>query len=71
MAKTMMMNSFFKIAAPSNIGFHGTSYFALCATDSVMPYKPFMNISSDSDAFVIPNLPHQIKLTRTQLAPFD
>ncbi|XP_049397105.1 scopoletin glucosyltransferase-like [Solanum stenotomum] len=51
--------------------FHGTSYFALCVTDSVTRYKPFMNVSSDSDAFVIPNLPHQIKLTRTQLTPFD
>ncbi|KAK6805666.1 hypothetical protein RDI58_003451 [Solanum bulbocastanum] len=51
--------------------FHGTSYFALCVTDSITRYKPFMNVSSDSDAFVIPNLPHQIKLTGTQLTPFD
>ncbi|KAJ8572379.1 hypothetical protein K7X08_008890 [Anisodus acutangulus] len=53
------------------LDFHGTSYFALCVTDSVRRYKPFMNVSSDSDAFVVPNLPHQIKLTRTELSPFD
>ncbi|XP_059314005.1 scopoletin glucosyltransferase-like [Lycium ferocissimum] len=51
--------------------FHGTSYFALCVTDSIRRYKPFKNASSDSDAFVVPNLPHQIKLTRTQMSPFD
>ncbi|CAN4107739.1 unnamed protein product [Withania somnifera] len=51
--------------------FHGTSYFTLCVTDSIKRYKPFKNVSSDSHTFVVPNLPHQIKLTRTQLSPFD
>ncbi|XP_016461186.1 scopoletin glucosyltransferase-like [Nicotiana tabacum] len=51
--------------------FHGTSYFALCVADSIRHYTPFKNVSSDSETFAVPNLPNQIKLTRTQLSPFD
>ncbi|KAJ8530055.1 hypothetical protein K7X08_036890 [Anisodus acutangulus] len=51
--------------------FHGTSYFALCVAESIRHHMPFKNVSSDSDTFIVPNLPHEIKLTRTQLSPFD
>nr|XP_009787720.1 PREDICTED: scopoletin glucosyltransferase-like [Nicotiana sylvestris] len=51
--------------------FYGTSYFSLCPGDSNRLNKPFKNVSSDSETFVVPNLPHQIKLTRTQLSPLD
>ncbi|CAN4112172.1 unnamed protein product [Withania somnifera] len=53
------------------IVFHGTSYFALSAGDSLRRNKPFKNASSDSDNFVIPNLPHEIKLTRLKLSPLE
>ncbi|KAM3291513.1 scopoletin glucosyltransferase [Capsicum chacoense] len=53
------------------IVFHGTSYFALCVEDSIRRNKPFKNVSSDSETFVVADLPHEIKLTRTQLSPFE
>ncbi|XP_060168198.1 scopoletin glucosyltransferase [Lycium barbarum] len=53
------------------IVFHGTNYFALCVGDSMRRNKPFKNVSSDSETFVVPNLPHEIKLTRTQVSPFE
>lgn len=49
--------------------FHGTSFFALCATEQVRLHKPFNNLLSDSEPFVLPNLPHDVKLTRSQLSP--
>ncbi|OIT20300.1 PREDICTED: scopoletin glucosyltransferase-like [Nicotiana attenuata] len=53
------------------LAIHGTSFFALCVGESIRHHKPFKNVSSDSETFVLPNLPHQIKLTRSQLSPFD
>lgn len=53
------------------IVFHGTSYFALCVGDSIRRNKPFKNVTSDSEAFVVPDLPHEIKLMRKQLSPFE
>ncbi|CAB4320859.1 unnamed protein product [Prunus armeniaca] len=50
--------------------FHGTSFFALAASDCVRRYEPFKNTSSDSEPFVIPNLPGEIKMTRAQLPDF-
>ncbi|KAF3656406.1 Anthocyanin 3'-O-beta-glucosyltransferase [Capsicum annuum] len=55
----------------SRIVFHGTCFFSLCVAESIRHHKPFKNVSSDSESFVVPNLPHQIKLTRTELSPFD
>nr|GMC78419.1 scopoletin glucosyltransferase-like [Ipomoea batatas] len=51
--------------------FHGTSYLALCAMQSLRVYKPFNDVSSDSEAFIIPNLPHELKLTKLQVSPFE
>ncbi|KAL3382777.1 hypothetical protein AABB24_002333, partial [Solanum stoloniferum] len=53
------------------IVFHGTGFFALCVAESIKRNKPFKNVSSDSETFAVPNLPHQIRLTTTQLSPFD
>ncbi|KAL6123658.1 hypothetical protein ACLB2K_076177 [Fragaria x ananassa] len=50
--------------------FHGTGFFPLCATLSVMMYQPHCNLSSDSESFAIPNLPDEIKMTRSQLPVF-
>ncbi|KAK6159316.1 hypothetical protein DH2020_006630 [Rehmannia glutinosa] len=51
--------------------FHGTSCFALCASEQMHLHKPYKNVSSDSEPFVIPNLPHRLIFTRPQVPPFD
>ncbi|KAI8532771.1 hypothetical protein RHMOL_Rhmol11G0240100 [Rhododendron molle] len=47
--------------------FHGTSFFALCATENMRLYKPQREVSSDDETFFVPRLPHQIKLTKMQV----
>nr|QDM38901.1 UDP-glycosyltransferase UGT73B28 [Glycyrrhiza uralensis] len=49
--------------------FHGTSFFSLCAGECMRLYEPQKNVSSDSEPFVIPNLPGEVKMTRMQTAP--
>ena len=44
--------------------FHGTGVFSLCAAECVRLYQPQKEVSSDSEPFLIPNLPGEIKLTR-------
>ncbi|MCE2055941.1 Scopoletin glucosyltransferase [Datura stramonium] len=51
--------------------FHGMGFFALCASENLRHYKPQKNVYSDTEPFVVPNLPHEIKLTRMKLAPYD
>ncbi|XP_019165282.1 PREDICTED: scopoletin glucosyltransferase-like [Ipomoea nil] len=51
--------------------FHGTSHLALCAMHSLRVYKPFNDVSSDSELFTIPNLPHELKITKLQVSPFE
>lgn len=53
------------------IVFHGTGFFSLCASESIRLYEPHKTVSSDSEPFIIPHLPHEIKLTRKQLPHFD
>ena len=50
--------------------FHGFSYFSLCAEEIVRLYKPYKNVFSDEDTFIIPSLPHKIKMTRLQISEF-
>ncbi|CAB4320860.1 unnamed protein product [Prunus armeniaca] len=45
-------------------------FFALAASDCVRRYEPFKNTSSDSEPFVIPDLPGEIKMTRAQVPSF-
>ncbi|XP_074275534.1 scopoletin glucosyltransferase-like [Silene latifolia] len=47
--------------------FHGFSYFSICAQELVRVYEPFENVSSDDETFILPLIPHEIKLTRSQL----
>ncbi|KAL6213381.1 hypothetical protein ACLB2K_012828 [Fragaria x ananassa] len=49
--------------------FNGTGFFALCASMSVMEDQPQLKVTSDSESFVIPNLPHEITTTRNEM-PF-
>lgn len=51
--------------------FHGTSCFALCSSENMRSYKPFKNVYSDFEPFLIPDLPHQIKLIKTQVPEYD
>nr|AUR26624.1 UDP-glucosyltransferase 73A21 [Centella asiatica] len=51
--------------------FHGTSFFTLCAAEQVRLNKPHENLLNDWDPFVVPNLPHEIKMTRSQLPPSE
>uniref|UniRef100_A0A5B6YV74 Glycosyltransferase n=1 Tax=Davidia involucrata TaxID=16924 RepID=A0A5B6YV74_DAVIN len=50
--------------------FHGTSFFALCVHYSIFHQKPYKSVKSDSEAFIVPDLPDTIKLTRGQLPDF-
>ncbi|KAK8568192.1 hypothetical protein V6N13_106126 [Hibiscus sabdariffa] len=47
--------------------FHGTSYFSSCVTECLRLYEPHKKVQSDSEPFVVPNLPGDIELTRSQL----
>ncbi|KAL2926577.1 Scopoletin glucosyltransferase [Bienertia sinuspersici] len=47
--------------------FHGTCYFSLCAEEMVRLHMPYMNVSSDEEPFTIPNLPHEIRMTKLQI----
>ncbi|KAI8532761.1 hypothetical protein RHMOL_Rhmol11G0239100 [Rhododendron molle] len=71
----LVADSFFpwatEVAAKFNIPrlvFHGTSFFALCATENMRLYKPQREVSSDDEPFLVPHLPHQIRLTKMQLS---
>ncbi|KAL8541434.1 hypothetical protein ACS0TY_002629 [Phlomoides rotata] len=48
--------------------FQGTSYFARCGSEQMELHKPFKNVSSDYEPFVVPNLPHQLIFVRTQVS---
>ncbi|KAG6789781.1 hypothetical protein POTOM_005905 [Populus tomentosa] len=50
--------------------FHGTSNFALSAAECVRLYEPHKKVSSDSEPFVVPDLPGDIKLTKKQLPDY-
>lgn len=50
--------------------FHGTCFFALCAAASLIANRSFEKVSSDLEPFVIPDLPDEIKLTRSQVPGF-
>ncbi|KAI4295678.1 hypothetical protein L6164_035695 [Bauhinia variegata] len=52
------------------IVFHGTGFFSLCAAECINLYEPYKKVSSESEPFVIPNLPGDIKMTSMLLADF-
>lgn len=47
--------------------FHGTSFFSMCAAATIVQYNPHKIVSSDTEPFVLPGLPDQIKMTRMQI----
>ncbi|XP_021723732.1 scopoletin glucosyltransferase-like [Chenopodium quinoa] len=59
-----------EVAAEFNIPrlvFHGTGFFLLCALDAITKFEPHKSVLFDEEEFVIPHLPHEIKLTRLKL----
>ncbi|KAJ7946078.1 Glycosyltransferase [Quillaja saponaria] len=63
---TWATNSAAKFDIPRLV-FHVTGFFSLCAQECIKLYEPHKSVSSDSEPFVIPNLPDEIKMTRMQL----
>lgn len=55
-----------KLGIP-RIMFHGASYLARSAAHSVEQYAPHLEAKSDTDKFVLPNLPDKLEMTRLQL----
>lgn len=55
-----------KLGIP-RIMFHGASYLARSAAHSVEVYRPHLKAESDTDKFVIPDLPDELEMTRLQL----
>lgn len=51
--------------------FHGTCFFSLCASEETRLHVPFENFQSDSDEFVVPNLPHHVQLSVSQVPPYQ
>nr|BAD44687.1 UDP-glucose:anthocyanin 3'-O-glucosyltransferase [Gentiana scabra var. buergeri] len=51
--------------------FHGSSSFAMISAESVRRNKPYKNLSSDSDPFVVPDIPDKIILTKSQVPTPD
>ncbi|KAK2991558.1 hypothetical protein RJ640_016593 [Escallonia rubra] len=47
--------------------FHGIGFFPLCVYHSLRTHKPHKKLESDSEAFIVPDLPGTIKLTKRQL----
>ncbi|KAF2294729.1 hypothetical protein GH714_015765 [Hevea brasiliensis] len=58
-----------KLGIP-RIVFSGTCFFSSCASQCMRLYQPYKKVSSETDPFIIPNFPGQIKLTRKQLPDF-
>ncbi|KAI3413106.1 Glycosyltransferase [Psidium guajava] len=50
--------------------FGGMGFFGMCAAGVMGLYRPQERVSSDSETFLVPHLPGEIKLTRTQLPEF-
>ncbi|KAL6964028.1 Scopoletin glucosyltransferase [Sarracenia purpurea var. burkii] len=48
--------------------FHGISFFSLCLSEHMSLYRPHMEVSDDDEPFLVPNLPHEIKLMRSQVS---
>ncbi|GLT60419.1 hypothetical protein SLA2020_331860 [Shorea laevis] len=50
--------------------FFGTSFFAMCVGHCLSLYEPHKKLESDSEPFLVPNLPDEIELTRKKLPIF-
>ncbi|KAF9588714.1 hypothetical protein IFM89_014590 [Coptis chinensis] len=46
---------------------HGASYLTLCLIENIERYAPHKKVTSSSEVFVVPGLPDQIELTKSQM----
>nr|XP_011468623.1 PREDICTED: UDP-glucose flavonoid 3-O-glucosyltransferase 7-like [Fragaria vesca subsp. vesca] len=58
-----------KFGIPSLL-FHGTGFFSLCASKSIIIHQPHLKLSSDSESVVIPDLPVEIKIKGSQIPSY-
>ncbi|AET02862.2 UDP-glucose:glucosyltransferase [Medicago truncatula] len=65
--KIMATGSAAKFGIPRIVFHAAAGFFSLCASQFLEQYEPFKNVSSETEEFVIPNLPGNIKMTRLQL----
>ncbi|XP_065847295.1 UDP-glucose flavonoid 3-O-glucosyltransferase 7-like [Euphorbia lathyris] len=49
------------------LAFSGSGFFNLCVSQSIEKYRPHDSISSETERFVVPGLPDQVLLTKSQL----
>ncbi|KDP46894.1 hypothetical protein JCGZ_24103 [Jatropha curcas] len=49
------------------IAFSGSSFFNLCVANSIECNRPHDLIKSETESFIVPGLPDQVKLTKSQL----
>ncbi|XP_022143844.1 UDP-glycosyltransferase 73D1-like [Momordica charantia] len=47
--------------------FHGTGCFSLLSSHNLQLHSPHTSIDSDSKPFLVPGLPHEIEITKSQL----
>eukprot|EP00262_Sarcandra_glabra_P001482 TRINITY_DN1159_c0_g2_i2.p1 TRINITY_DN1159_c0_g2~~TRINITY_DN1159_c0_g2_i2.p1 ORF type:complete len:510 (-),score=47.68 TRINITY_DN1159_c0_g2_i2:129-1658(-) len=47
--------------------FSGSGYFSRCVSEILYRYKPHENVATDTEPFIIPGLPHPIKITKAEL----
>nr|AYR16625.1 UDP-glucosyltransferase UGT73BB1 [Polygala tenuifolia] len=50
--------------------FHGSCFFSVCASICLYKHKPHHKAISDSEPFLIPDLPDEIKLSKNQLPDY-
>ncbi|KAK4401675.1 Scopoletin glucosyltransferase [Sesamum angolense] len=50
--------------------FGGTNCFSQYISEQMQLHEPYKNVSSDSEPFVVPDLPDKLTFIRTQIAPF-
>ncbi|KAF7840816.1 scopoletin glucosyltransferase-like [Senna tora] len=52
------------------IVFYASSVFSLCASECMRLYRPYDDVSTDSEVFVVPGLPGEIRMMRMEVEDF-
>ncbi|KAJ6819875.1 scopoletin glucosyltransferase-like [Iris pallida] len=50
--------------------FHALGLFPVCAMGSISKFKPHLDVRDDTETFLIPGLPHSIRVARPELPEF-
>ncbi|XP_050366972.1 UDP-glucose flavonoid 3-O-glucosyltransferase 7-like [Argentina anserina] len=62
-------NAAAKFGIPSLL-FHGTGFFSLCASKSMLIHQPHLKLSSDSESVVIPDFPVEITMKGSDIPAY-